>query len=348
LAQLSFPLGWYSSKPKHPEKIRQVKTIKPDWGTASLNSPISKTRADCIIATWLGHAGALVEFPSLSPSESSPETSKDNESIYCLFDPIFSERAGPTQYTGPSRLKKSPCEVPDLPGCHAVYISHNHYDHLDLATVKGVLRQFPGAKWFVPLGNKSWLLSTGIEAGNIMEMDWWESWEGQFAIPYSASKKEEGESELPTFTVSCVPAQHNSGRSVMDSGNTLWSGWVIERFVKEEQDTKKRRGAIYHSGDTGYRRTARSKEICPVFKEIGERFGGFDVSFIPIWRGGSLGFISAAGVRLLHHHVPSTFHVSPKDAIEIHKDVKSHSTIAVHFGTFVGSEDEALEAVTEL
>lgn len=148
-----------------------------------------------------------------------------------------------------------------------------------------------------------------------------------------------------------VPAQHNSGRAALDQGATLWCGWVIEQLLvsKDEAEASKirRKGAIYHAGDTGYRRTAKSEAVCPIFKDIGKKLGPFDMSFVPIWRGGTLGFISNLGLRLSHNDIPSALHASPVDAIDIHNDVSSKNTVAIHFGTFVGSENESLEAVME-
>jgi N-acyl-phosphatidylethanolamine-hydrolysing phospholipase D len=335
LVKLSFPLDWYSGD-ELPEHIVPIKVVKPDWGAALRKSRDSKT--DYIVATWLGHAGTMAEFPPLLP-QTEDETSK-----FFVFDPIFSLRAGPTQYTGPSRFRKSPCQAADLPGCHAGFISHNHYDHLDLTTVLEITRLYPNMKWFMPLGNKAWFLSAGIKEQNIVELDWWQTWEGSFPSHASQSEGDGGEN----FKITCTPAQHNTGRLGLDGGSTLWCGWAVERFSKDAgKESKTRKGSVYHAGDTGYRRIESSKDICPVFKEIGNKFGGFDVSFIPIWRGGSLGWVSYVGFRLRHKYVPSSFHCSPADAINIHQDVKSKNTIAIHFGTFVGSEKESDEAVLE-
>jgi L-ascorbate metabolism protein UlaG (beta-lactamase superfamily) len=87
--------------------------------------------------------------------------------------------------------------------------------------------------------------------------------------------------------------------------------------------------------------------MCPAFEQIGRKLGPFDLSFIPIWRGGSLGFISYMGLRLLHNDVPATLHCSPTDAVAIHQDVKSRNTVGIHFGTFGGSENETYEAMIE-
>lgn len=116
-----------------------------------------------------------------------------------------------------------------------------------------------------------------------------------------------------------------------------------------------RKGAVYHGGDTGYRPHRKSTEVCPAFEEIGRKYGPFDLSFIPIWRGGSLGFVSAVGLRVslpfsssfrlcdilrseltldlsftlqLHHeNIASALHGSPTDGVDIHLDVKSRNSI---------------------
>jgi L-ascorbate metabolism protein UlaG (beta-lactamase superfamily) len=227
-------------------------------------------------------------------------------------------------------------------------ISHNHYDHLDLSTIQAIFKTFPKARYFVPLGNKDWICSLGVSKDMVHEMDWWQNRE--YCVE-DFGHTSQGASHDTMIRFTCVPAQHNSGRGALDQGTTLWCGWVIEQLLvsKDEAETSKtkRKGAIYHAGDTGYRRTAKSSAVCPAFKEIGQKFGPFDLSFIPIWRGGSLGFISYLGVRLSHNNIPSALHATPVDAIDIHKDVLSRNTVAVHFGTFVGSENESLEAVME-
>jgi N-acyl-phosphatidylethanolamine-hydrolysing phospholipase D len=228
-------------------------------------------------------------------------------------------------------------------------ISHNHYDHLDLATISAIFKKFPKARYFVPLGNKTWLCSLGVKKNMVHELDWWQTRE--YSVQDFGHDASEGTNEDTLVRITCVPAQHNSGRGALDQGTTLWCGWVLEQLLvsKDEGETSKtkRSGAIYHAGDSGYRRTAKSAAVCPIFEEIGKKFGGFDLSFIPIWRGGSLGFVSNLGLRLSHKDVPSALHASPIDAIDIHTDVLSRNTLAVHFGTFVGSANESLEAILE-
>ena len=230
-----------------------------------------------------------------------------------------------------------------------VMISHNHYDHLDSETVGAIVKKFPKARYFVPLGNKGWLCSLGVSGNMVHELDWWDSREYSVQDFGFITAGQAREDTLLRFT--CVPAQHNSGRGPWDQGTTLWCGWVVEQLLVSKDEAQnsnaRRKGAIYHAGDTGYRRTAKSTAVCPIFKEIGRKFGPFDLSFIPIWRGGTLGFISGLGFRLSHNDIPSALHASPVDAIDIHKDVMSRNTVAVHYGTFIGSENESLEAIME-
>jgi L-ascorbate metabolism protein UlaG (beta-lactamase superfamily) len=216
-----------------------------------------------------------------------------------------------------------------MPGCDAVFISHNHFDHLDLPSVTAILKAYPETLWFVPLGNKKWMLDTGVRKDYVIEKDWW--------------MEETRQIKGQHIKVTCLPAQHNSVRAGFDKNQTLWCGWAIERF-----DGSARRGAIYQAGDTGYRRLKDSPVTCPAFKEIGAKFGGFDLSFIPIWRGGSLGVVSYLGLKLNQSAIAAVHHAYPLDAIEIHKDVKSKNTVPVHFGTFVGSGSESQESVREL
>lgn len=110
LLQSKFPLGFYEDlAAKHPG-TQDVKVVKPDWGKSDLKERKLK-RGNCIVGTSLGHAGVLTELPLEGTGKGSAK-----ESFWVLFDPIFSVRAGPTQFTGPQRMKPAPCQVADLPG----------------------------------------------------------------------------------------------------------------------------------------------------------------------------------------------------------------------------------------
>jgi L-ascorbate metabolism protein UlaG (beta-lactamase superfamily) len=124
-----------------------------------------------------------------------------------VTDPIWSERASPLSWTGPRRRRKPGVAWEDLPPIDAVLISHNHYDHLDLPTLRRLAAR-GGSIFIVPSRGERLL-----RAGKIVpaqELDWGESF------------------SLPGFTVHCVPAQHFSGRGIFDRNRTLWCGYVIE------------------------------------------------------------------------------------------------------------------------
>ena len=154
LASSSFPVAWaHQHLHSHP-KSQPIKLITPTWG-----SDLHRSSDERMLGTWLGHASAFVEMPL-----------RAGRTVKLLFDPMFSSRAGPTQYTGPARMIEAPCAVEELPGVDCVFISHNQcvfrelrrlrrelmrssYDHLDTATIEAVAKRWPGARYFVPLGD---------------------------------------------------------------------------------------------------------------------------------------------------------------------------------------------------
>jgi N-acyl-phosphatidylethanolamine-hydrolysing phospholipase D len=118
-----FPIAWYEDlTKKHPE-TRDVKVVVPDWGEACLRTRGLATE-ECVVGTVLGHAGVVVEIPlegtragkCTGRTIGTREREDGKEKFYVLCDPIFSDRAGPTKYTGPQRMRPSPCQVGDLPG----------------------------------------------------------------------------------------------------------------------------------------------------------------------------------------------------------------------------------------
>lgn len=111
LLQTRFPLSWYDDMAKKHPKTRDVKVVVPDWGTSKLKER-GLTRGECIVGTWLGHAGAIAELPL----EGTVGETGEKKSFRVVYDPIFSSRAGPTRYTGPQRLRPTPCQVTELPG----------------------------------------------------------------------------------------------------------------------------------------------------------------------------------------------------------------------------------------
>ena len=165
------------------------------------------------------------------------------EGLNILTDPVWSDRVSPVSWVGPERMRPPGIRFEDLPPIDVVLISHNHYDHLDLPTIKR-LAEIHQPKFYVPLGIGAFLKEHEID--QVTELDWWQevNINGKVAL-------------------ASVPAQHFSGRGMFDRDATLWCGYVIE------QDA----GNIYFAGDTGYGN---------FFKRIGEKYAPIKLALIPI------------------------------------------------------------------
>jgi L-ascorbate metabolism protein UlaG (beta-lactamase superfamily) len=217
-------------------------------------------------AWWLGHASVLLEL--------------DGKRL--LLDPMFSELASPFSFVGPKRFHPPPISLEQLPHIDAVLISHDHYDHLDMATVQALGRK--GMHFYVPLGVGDDLRWWGVAPAQVHELDWGES------------------VALGDVTLTTGAAQHYSGRWLTDRNETLWGSWVIVGP----------RHRAFYSGDTGY---------TPHFKQIGERFGPFDLSIIKI---GAYG----PGLTWTELHMPADL------SVQAHVDVRGKRMLPVHWATF--------------
>jgi L-ascorbate metabolism protein UlaG (beta-lactamase superfamily) len=160
---------------------------------------------------------------------------------FWLTDPVFAERASPVQWAGPQRFHAPPIAIADLPPIHGVILSHDHYDHLDKAAVLQLAERT--THFVAPLGVGDTLVSWGIPASKVHQLDWWQS------------------KHLDGVKLVATPAQHFSGRGMFDGNRTLWSSWVIETAHTR----------IFFSGDSGYFKG---------FKEIGDMYGPFDLTMI--------------------------------------------------------------------
>lgn len=158
-----------------------------------------------------------------------------------LTDPVFSERASPFQWIGPKRFHAPPIALEDLPPIRGVLLSHDHYDHLDRATVKFLASRV--GVFLTPLGVGDRLVDWGVPRDKVRQFDWWQ------------------ETEVDGVRFALTPTQHFSGRGLRDSNKTLWGSWVII-----DNDLR-----VFFSGDSGY---------FDGFKKIGERYGPFDVAFV--------------------------------------------------------------------
>jgi N-acyl-phosphatidylethanolamine-hydrolysing phospholipase D len=180
----------------------QTITYKPDVATPDYQR-IYHPDPDKIQITWIGHATFLIQV----------------EGINILTDPVFNSSLFPVNDYGFKRLSPPGIPFDRLPPIHAVLESHNHYDHLDLYTVKKLGNK---PKYFIPLKLGQWFRDQNIT--NYLEMDWWDA------------------SVFNGIRIVCVPAQHFSRRSIHDGNKTLWAGWVLET----------KHGKIFFAGDTAH------------------------------------------------------------------------------------------------
>ncbi len=196
-------------------------------GDIPLAEPAPHTTVAPLSATWLGHATALVEI----------------DGYRLLTDPVWSRRCSPSRTLGPERLHPPPLALEALPALDAVVISHDHYDHLDMDTVRTLART-QSCVFVTPLGVGAHLRAWGIPARRIVERDWG------------------GDCVIADLTLTCAPARHLSGR-FLSRNNTLWASWVIAGPQHR----------AYFGGDSGY---------TGGFTEIGSAHGPFDLTLLPI------------------------------------------------------------------
>jgi L-ascorbate metabolism protein UlaG (beta-lactamase superfamily) len=189
--------------------------------------PVERVTDDSVLVTFINHSTFLIQTMGLN----------------ILTDPVWSERTSPVGFAGPKRMRPPGIQFEDLPKIDIVLLTHNHYDHLDIRTMKRLAKKFDPVV-YCPLGVGKYLKKKGIE--NVREMDWWDT------LKMSAD-----------LTVMCTPAQHFSGRGMFDRNRTLWCGFAIST----------QRGSIYYSGDTGYG---------DFFSEIAARISPIRLAFIPI------------------------------------------------------------------
>ncbi len=207
----------FEEKSKWPETYDSVHTD---------TVPAKAVNGTAVEVTLIGHATFLIQLNGQN----------------LLTDPVFSQRVSPVSFAGPKRVNPPGVRIENLPEIDVILLSHNHYDHLDMKTVKHLAEK--GSKFFVGLGVGAHLEKWGIDKSSIKEMDWGDS------------------VKFKDLVVNCTQARHYSGRKSM-SRNTLWASWVVQG-VKH---------SVFHSGDSGY---------SDHFKEIGERFKNIDMSFIKV------------------------------------------------------------------
>lgn len=178
---------------------------------------------------WFGHSSMLLRAGTK----------------WILIDPVLSDTAGPVAGFGPKRLTPLPFPIETLPHIDIVLISHDHYDHLDLSTMRRLAKQKGGAPMYATgRGLRAWFdNNVGVRSE---EFDWWQS------------------IAVDDVTVRFVPAQHFSGRTPWSKNETLWGGWVVEHDGSR----------FYYAGDTSY--------VDEMFRDIRARVGPIDLAALPI------------------------------------------------------------------
>lgn len=160
---------------------------------------------------------------------------------FWLTDPVFSERASPLQWLGPRRFHAPPISLAELPPIKGVILSHDHYDHLDKATIRKLAGKVE--HFITPTGVGDRLIAWGVAPEKVQQLAWWQS------------------TTIHGIRFVATPAQHFSGRGLSDGNCTLWASWVML-----SDDLR-----VFFSGDTGYHAG---------FKEIGDKYGPFDVTLM--------------------------------------------------------------------
>ncbi len=177
--------------------------------------------------SWIGHSTFLLRLPGLT----------------VLTDPVFSERCSPLRFAGPKRVRAPGIALADLPRIDLILLSHNHYDHMDIASLQALHRHSPGARIVTTLGNTAYLAKKRIPGA--IELDWWQ------------------ETTVHGAHVTATPARHFSARTLWDRNETLWGGLYLN--YKNHK--------IFFAGDTGYTR---------YFAEIRHRLGAPSLAMLPI------------------------------------------------------------------
>jgi L-ascorbate metabolism protein UlaG (beta-lactamase superfamily) len=180
-----------------------------------------------VALTFIGHSTFLLQFPGLT----------------VLTDPIFASNAGPFGWAGPKRVRPPAMTLEQLPAVDVVLVTHNHYDHLDLDSLRWLARE-RRPLIVTTLGNKAWLEARGVT--NVVELDWWQAHRAR-----------------PELEIVCTPAHHFAARAPWDRCKTLWGGFYLRTDA----------GPVFFCGDSGW---------APHFAEIRTKLGAPALALMPV------------------------------------------------------------------
>lgn len=212
-----------------------------------------------------------------------------------LIDPVFSTRSSPFSRIGPQRFTEPSVTINDLPNIDAVLITHDHYDHLDMTTIRAL--ESKTAHYIVPLGVEKHIKRWIADDSKVTNLAWWEHY------------------DLDGLEIHCTPANHRSGRAVVDFQNTLVCSWVLKDETHQ----------ILESSDTGYGGH---------FDAIHARYGDFDL------------FLPDSGQYNINWHY---WHMFPEESAIAVETIGARAVMPIHWGAFVLSDhgwDDSPERVT--
>lgn len=201
------------------------------WPAAVAVTPVTPAaRVAGLRVTMVGHATLLIQIAGLN----------------ILTDPVWSDRASPVAFAGPRRVTAPGIELDALPPIDAILLSHNHYDHLDIASLRALHRRHDPLI-VTPLGNDA-IIHRHLPAARVCAGDWGDHFD-----------------VVPGARAHIVPALHWSSRGPRDRRMALWGGFLLEAAGKR----------VYFAGDTGY-------GTGDIFRAIGARFAPVDLAILPI------------------------------------------------------------------
>jgi L-ascorbate metabolism protein UlaG (beta-lactamase superfamily) len=249
---------------------------------ATTLADIARPPATGLRLTWMGHSSVLAEI--------------DGHRV--LFDPVWGERCSPVSFLGPKRLHPVPLPLAALGPVDVVVISHDHYDHLDMPTIKALAGT--DTLFAVPLGVGEHLEFWGVRADRIRELDWHEA------------------TKVGGLTLTATPARHFCGRGLRNTQHTLWASWAVAGPEHR----------IYHSGDTGY---------FEGFQDIGAEHGPFDATMIQIGAYSDFWPKNHTDSTPVPGPWPD-IHMSPVQGVQSHLDLQRGEPggvlLPIHWGTF--------------
>ena len=209
-----------------PRMIAEPRAAWPSSVPVTRQRAAAHDPAAWLTVTFVGHSTFIIQARGLT----------------LITDPVFSERASPLSFIGPRRVRAAAVALEDLPPIDVVLLSHNHYDHCDLTSLRTLAKRFDPLL-VTPIGNRR--MGTSARFRRIVELDWWEA---TTAAP---------------VPITVTPAQHFSARTPFDRNRALWGSFVLEIEGRR----------LFVGGDSGY---------APHFTAIRERFGPMDLSMLPI------------------------------------------------------------------